>query len=348
MKLYFECNFFDENYEEKESFSVLQNELTFIKFIDNKRQKFKKTVVEYKCRWIKQKNWTTRETIAIPIKDNLDLLKYTISNLKKNNLDKHCNIIIIDDRSEEDIKDFVLSNDLSYLRIDNNVGFNYSMINNIAAKICKTLNIKTFIMWNSDLWCVKKEWFFELLKRHYDSKSLVSGTKLVYPPKSMSIRGEVDTKNIKLMESAKHLLDGKWRETTQFGGGSWVFTGKNSPLVYSPIHYKRFIDPKNPFVNCDRGDSFVTGALHVWDLDTFIKIGGMNPSMAKNFQDVDVCLKVLELGSVPWYFGKDIYFYHDESATLHNIRDHKKFDSKMISDYQIFAKNWNKKIMELM
>lgn len=347
MKLFFECNLFEENFKEKESFSVLQNELIFLQFVDKKKQKFKKSLVEYKCEWIKQKDWSDRETIIIPIKDNPDLLVYTLNNLKNNNLDKHCNIVVVDDRSEEDVKTIVLSNNLSYLRIDNTVGFNYSMLMNISGKVCDSLNVKTVIMWNSDLWCVKEEWFLELLKRHYAANSLVSGTKLVYPPKTMSIRGEVDTENIKIMKGAEHLLDGKWRETIQFGGGGWVFTGNNSPLLYSPIHYKRFSDPDNPFVNCDRGDSFVTGALHIWDLKTFIKIGGMNPSMAKNFQDVDACLKVLELGSVPHYFGKDIYFYHDESATLHNIRDHKKFDNKMVSDYQIFAKNWNKKIMEI-
>ena len=93
------------------------------------------------------------------------------------------------------------------------------------------LGIETIILWNSDLWCVKEEWFLELLKRHNEDNSVLSGTKLVYPPEEMSLRDEKDTKNIR--DNFMHMSDGKWRETIQFGGDYWINMPKGMPLDMS-------------------------------------------------------------------------------------------------------------------
>lgn len=346
MKLYFECNLFeDETFVTQEEFSVIQNELVLGSIINQTDVSFKKNLVEYKCSWIKQENWRTRPTILVPIKDNLDLLTYTISNLKEHKIDTHCNIIIIDDRSSENIKGTAISNGLSYLRVDNEKGFNFSMLNNIPAKICYDLGIETIILWNSDLWCVKEEWFLELLKRHKENNSVLSGTKLVYPPEEMSLREEKDTKNIK--DNFIHMSDGKWRETIQFGGDIWIATANRSPISFSPLHARRFSDINDPISNSNKPITFMTGALHIWDLKNFISFGGLNPSLSKNFQDVDICLKLLEDKKVTQYYGKNLFFYHDESATMNNLNNEAKNDNQMISDHYLFGKIWNKKIASL-
>ncbi|MHA2217302.1 MAG: glycosyltransferase family 2 protein [Candidatus Hodarchaeales archaeon] len=344
MKLFFKCNLFeDETFVANDKFIITQNELIMSSVVNKTDVSFKKKLVEYQCDWFKQDDWSTRPTILIPIKDNLDLLTYTISNLKEHKIDTHCNIIVIDDRSSENIKDTVINNGLSYLRVDNEKGFNFSMLNNIPAKICYDLGIETIILWNSDLWCVKEEWFLELLKRHNEDNSVLSGTKLVYPPEEMSLREEKDTKNIK--DNFMYMSDGKWRETIQFGGAAWIHT--RGPILYSPIHAKRFGDITNPFSNFNKPITFMTGALHIWDLKTFLDVGGLNPSLSKNFQDVDICLKLIENNKAPMYYGKDLFFYHDESATMNNLSNEVKNDAQMISDHYLFGKIWNKKIASL-
>jgi len=346
MKLYFKCNLFeDETFVTQDEFSITQNELVLGSIINQTDISFKKNLVEYKCSWIKQSDWDIRPTILIPIKDNLDLLTYTISNLKEHKIDTHCNIIVIDDRSGENIKDTVISNGFSYLRVDNEKGFNFSMLNNIPAKICHDLGIKTIILWNSDLWCVKEDWFLELLRRHDADNSVLSGTKLVYPPETMSLREERDTKNIK--DNFMHMSDGKWRETIQFGGDYWINMPRGNAISFVPYHAKRFGDVANPFSNSNKPITFMTGALHVWDLKTFINLGGLNPSLSKNFQDVDICLKVLQINKAPMYYGKEIFFYHDESATMNNLANEKKNDHQMRSDHFLFGKIWNDKIAGL-
>ena len=218
------------------------------------------------------------------------------------------------------------------------------MLNNIPSKLCFDLGVETVIFWNSDLWCAKEEYFIELLNRHNINKSKLSGSKLIYPPKNYSFNDEKDTDNIRT--HFPELKGGKWRNTIQFGGDYWIHT-PGSYVEYTPIHHKRFSNPFNIIVNCDRGALSLTGALHVWDLKYFIELGGLNPSLPKIYQDNDICLRVIESGEDVNYFGKDIHFFHDESLAKFNLPDYNKQDDQNFSDHILFGKIWNKKLKEL-
>lgn len=344
MKSFYECNLFlEEGFEPKELFTVNQQEICLDKTFQNGKASFLKENIEYNCIWAKQSNWDSNNpSIIIPIKDNRELIEITISNLKDKEICKQTNVIIVDDRSQESLRDYVVGQGLSYLRVDNHKGFNFSMLNNIAAKIIHSLGGKEIILWNSDLWCVKKEYFIEFLKRHRENNSTISGSKLVYPPVEYSMNKEGDSDNIK--EHFPQMMGGKWRETIQFGGSIWIYTADRSPLAYSPLHYYRFKNKQNNIVNCDKGETFVTGALQIIDLQWFIDSGGLNPSLAKNFQDADLCLRCLVDGKEVNYFGKDIYFYHDESVSL---MKEGKYDKQLQSDQILFGKIWNDKITAL-
>lgn len=343
---FYECSFFQSSkLSNLDSFVVKQDEIIMDSVLEGGKVSFIKKNITYRCSFKKQKDFSSsRPTILIPTKDNSELLKYTIANLQKTNVVKHANVLIIDDRSGEDLRSIVQKNNLSYLRVDNDKGFNFSMLNNIAAKLCSDLGNDTIILWNSDLWCAKEEYFLEVLKRHKENGSTVSGTKLLYPSIEMSLNKEIDSENIK--NTFPHLAGGKWRETVQFGGDIWIMTPR-SPVQVSPLHFRRFSDKQNPMVNCDRGSNFVTGAFQIWNLSHYMNLGGLNPSLAKNFQDVDMCLKAVEAELFPLYFGKDIFFYHDESLTMHNLKGEKKNDKQMSSDHYLFAKLWNDKLLSM-
>lgn len=341
---YFECNFFKKKFNIQESFSVFQNEISLKEKLSNNKFSFEKKEIEYKCKWLINESWdVTKPCILMPIRNNSFLLETTLKNFSLNSVHDHTNVIVIDDRSEEKIKEIAIKS-CSYLRIDNDKGFNFSMLMNIAAGICNELGSKEIFLWNCDLWCPDSKAILELLNRHRKNNSEVSGSKLVYPPIEMSLNGEKDTDNIKQIN--KNMLNGKWRETIQYGGDAWMLTPQNSTLIHA-IHFKRFSSPTNPLVNCDRGSCFITGALQLWNLNKYIELGGLNPSLSRNFQDVDLCLKTLQSGIVPRYFGKDLYFYHDESAVFNRLIDDTKFNKQMESDNVLFGKIWNKKIMEI-
>lgn len=336
MKSFYECSFFEEGWNKENTFIVEQKELRLKEVISKDKAKFEKLNVEYKCSWSKSKYFDpNKPCILIPIKDNVDLLKVTIGNLTYNNIVNEGNIVLIDDRSEVRLQSY-LPNTFSYLRVDNDKGFNFSMLNNIAAKLCFDLGCTEMVLWNSDLWAPDAKTFPNIFEKHKKEKSIVSGAKLLYPPREMSLNGELDTENIKVF--GEKILGGKWRETVQFGGDTWLNT--KYPIKYSPMHFKRFSSPSNPFVNCDKPCFFVTGAFQIWNMKEFIEIGGMNPSLSKNFQDVDICLRVVQQGHSPLYFGKDLFFYHDESANLHSSKGEKKNDLQFQSDHFLFGKIW--------
>ena len=55
---------------------------------------------------------------------------------------------------------------------------------------------------------------------------------------------------------------------------------------------------------------------------------------AADFQDVDICFRSCFHNNIyPWYFGKDIHFYHDESLS---ILKEKKEDEQFVSDHSLF------------
>lgn len=340
--LFFECNLFKEDLDVMSGpFSVKQKEL-LLSDIVGQQAKFGQVDVEYKCKFIFQESGFNKQNafIIIPSRNNVELIKYTINNLLENKVDEICNIMVVDDRSTDDyvsaLKD---KKQISYLRIDNEKGFNFSMLCNIGAYIASKLECSEVILWNNDLWVEKREYLETVLKKHREDNATISGTKLLYPLKSFNGNSE-DSENIK--QHFPNMKDGKWRGTVQFGGSIWM----PSQDGFLPLHFKRFSNPQNNLVNCDRGDINVTGAFQIINLKWFIDAKGLNPSLSKNFQDVDLCLRANEFFKKVMYYGKDLFFWHDESLTFYSGNE-KKNDKQMTSDHVLFGKIWNNKLSSI-
>lgn len=336
MKSYYNCSLFEnKNFSLSNKFVVEQQELILKNYEQNTdKAHFSNILVRYICEFEIDSEWQkNKPNIIMCIKDNEKLLQKTLDNFEKFEVKKICNIIVVDDRSKIQLKNIIRNNKCSYLRIDNEKGFNFSMLNNIASFICYKMGGTEIILWNSDLWCANTENLVKFIQKHRDSNSVLSGSKLLYPPKELSLSESDDSDNIKTYFPN---MSGKWRETIQFGGTVWV----NG----SPHHAFRFKDSKSNLVNCDKGETCITGAFQMIDLLEFINLGGLNPSLSKNYQDNDFCLKLLENNKPIFYFGKDIYFYHDESVTL--IKEGKN-DNQLFSDSVLFYKIWKEKINNL-
>ena len=116
MDEYFTCNLFlEQNIDFNGSFKVVQKELTPV----NESQLGPKDIT-YDCVWAGSKNIdSSKPFVIVPIRDNSKLLKYTLGNFKKSNFFKYVNVIIVDDRSEEDLKSICDQYDTSYFKMDN-------------------------------------------------------------------------------------------------------------------------------------------------------------------------------------------------------------------------------------
>lgn len=320
------CTLFDNNLDNLVSFSHKQ---TQVMALSDKLGLpiWSKKEVEYFCSFEKQVNYdASKPTAIIPIRDCSNIITMCMESMKKTNTFELINVIIVDDRSVEDIKGIAKNYGVSYLRVDYDSTFNFSMLCNIAAKVCNDLGNTQVIMWNADLYIADRVNLERLLDKHNSHKSTLSGAKLLYPPLEYSTNNEEDTKNI-----LTHFpqMAGKWRGTIQFGGDAWLNTESYSPIKMSPVHAHRFTNSE--LANVDRESKFVTGALQVIQLKEFIDIGGYNPSLEKNFQDVDVCNILRNV----WYFGNGVEFYHDESPVF-GTHNNKQSD-QLQSDHNIYG-----------
>tara|TARA_R110002167_G_scaffold223010_1_gene428004 strand:+ start:279 stop:1307 length:1029 start_codon:yes stop_codon:yes gene_type:complete len=289
-----------------------------------------KKEIKYTCSFDKQSDYdNTKPTAIIPIRDCSNIITMCMESMKRTDTFDMINVIIVDDRSTEDIEIVAKKYGVSYLRVDYDSTFNFSMLCNIAAKICSDLGNTQVIMWNADLFISDRKNLETIISKHnkYDSK--ISGAKLLYPPIEYSTSSEHDTTNI-LTHFPR--MVGKWRNTVQFGGSQFIPTPGN-PIDLSPIHKHRFEQKEE--ASYDAQSDFVTGAFQLMDLGNFMSVGGYNPSLENNFQDVDICKGTDSV----WYFGDDVEFYHDESPVMGVHKT--KFSKQMQSDHILYGLLWN-------
>ena len=294
---YYRCALFDKDISDLTSFDFDQEEVVFDKYM--------------------------------PVKDLPELLEFTLGKFKHHDVMEHCNVFVIDDRSGPEIKKICKRHpEISYIRVDNPKGFNYSNLMNIGAYISNKLGFAQVITWNSDMWPPDAVTVPELIRRHNEASCTVSGTKLIYPLEAWN--GEEVTKNVSYHYPTEKET---FRGTVQYGGSILIPFGP----TMTTEHLKRFGSPDNPMVNQDYATIFVTGAYSLVQLEWLVSSGGLNPSLSKIFNDSDMCMRAIEENKTVMYFGKDIYLNHDESVNLSNEI---KIDKQFNSDCALYPKIW--------
>jgi len=302
----------------------------------------------------------------IPTKDNLDLLGFTLENLRQYGVDKSVLPVIIDDRSQNSKEIEQLANQYGAVLVRviyHSDAFNFSMINNLAAWLLYHAGKKDMILWNSDLWVDNRETIPDIIQQYQDYKErnpsvAAAGTKLVYPQEDFCDLLDSD-KFISSMAADFNKPEEVVREnppfgTVQFGGScfcAYPFFSEesSSPVLLSPAHYGRFLQPDNEAVNIDKSCSFITGAFQILDLSVFYEIGGLNPSMDMSMQDIDYCMKLNTVNKVVYYFGRDKHLLHAESMTLSskttkegkNNKNTMSWKVRQLSNEMLYAIKWN-------
>lgn len=332
---YFECSLFEQSIKDYASFSYLQEEAKLLDRSDT--SKFKIEKIEYKCCLsINKELETNKPLLLIPTKDNLELIEFTLKNLIKFKINEHANILVIDDRSSINHNEVCKKYEVNCMRVDNPKGFNFSSLINVGIKLAIDKNIEHVVMWNNDLWADSDTTFPILLKKHIDSGSTITGTKLVYPPFKWD--GKDDRSDIKEMFG----LNKTHRGTVQFGGSNMIFN--NQLNNYMVGHRARFFEPLDPRCNTDRTEIFLTGAFQIINTSWLKDIKGLNPSLSKAYQDVDISFKAVKDKKKLSYFGENLYFFHDESLSQTDTKA--KFDLQFLSDQVLMYKIWNRQEFE--
>jgi len=302
--------------------------------------------------------------LLLPIKDNEELLEFTLSNLSSNDVMAIANVTVLDDRSSspESLRKICNKYGAIYVRVDYDTPyFNFSMLNNIGVYLYNKLGFSEAIFWNADLWTPDKETVPNLIsKYHYykESGTRLCGAKLLYPESGFCELLDKDRTYKELAQDFHMTMEdiaemdplGK----VQFAGGSFKvlteYLENQHPICGSPYHFGRFLKRDEKAVNIDRETRFVTGAFQIVDIPTFIEVGGFCPSLSCSMQDVDLCLRFWESFNKVTLLAKDIHLFHGESVILSSKLEkeseslkHKSGSAKdkLVSDEVLYSMLWN-------
>ena len=223
-------------------------------------------------------------SIIIPTKDQSRMLRLLIDDLQKVTDYTNYEILVIENNSlDYETFEYLKSiSDIPHIQIHQYTGkFNYSSINNFAAKLAKG-NVICFM--NNDLRNITPDWMGEMIGHALHPETGAVGAKLLYSDNTIQHAGLILGLKDGIAES-------------QFLGISDDIIGYSGRT-----HILQNI-------------SAVTAACLVIEKEKFFKAGGFDEVNLKiSFNDIDLCLRLKELGykNIFTPFAK---FYHFESTT---------------------------------
>lgn len=222
-------------------------------------------------------------SIIIPNMDHKRDLKRCINSILQKSTYKNYEIIIVENNSKtkEIFKYYDKLKGNSKIRIleYKEKEFNYSKINNLGVKNSKGEYI---ILLNNDTKIITQNWM-ELMLGNCQRKDVgIVGAKLLYPNGRIQHIGIV----LGLTGVAGHVNLGL---TSKVSG----YMGRNT---------------------ITQNYSAVTGAMLMISREDYLKVGGLDENMPISYNDVDLCLKIRQLGKVV-VVNSLVTAYHYESRT---------------------------------
>lgn len=222
-------------------------------------------------------------SLIIPTRDSLEITRTCVNSILHLTYYPNYEVIIVDNQSEqpETLAWFKQISKLDKVRvISYDKPFNYSAINNFAVAHAKGSVIGLI---NNDTEVINKSWLTEMLQHVCRPDIGCVGAKLYFHD-----------------------------DTVQHGGvilGLWGLAGHSHKnyLRYEPGHQSRLLSVQNL--------SAVTAACLLIRKSVFEQVGGLEEEhLTVAFNDVDLCLKVLEAGYRNlWTPYAELYHYESKS-----------------------------------
>ncbi len=255
-------------------------------------------------------------SVLIPNKDHREDLDRCIRSLEENNTWKNLEILVIENNSErEDTFDFYRTlneRDPRVRILTYNGSFNYSAVNNFGAREAKGeyllfLNNDTQILRPDSVRCL------------YEAASMpgtgAAGALLMYPDGTVQHGGII----LGYGGIAGHAWQGE-----KIGEREDTFP----ELVFSHMH----------------SVSAVTGACMMMSTEKFTRAGGFDEALEVTFNDVDLCLRLREMGE-RIVMCPDAVLVHYESASR-GSEDSPGKVARFHREIGIFARRWENRLRE--
>lgn len=240
-------------------------------------------------------------SVIIPTRDNAADLKGCIDSIFEKTIYQNFEIIVADNGSEkeETFKLFEFytkkyKDQFKVVRID--IPFNFSQINNLAAK---EANGEYLLFLNNDITVITKGWMKRMVSLAQQDHVGAVGAKLYYPDNTIQHAGVL----LGMGGVAGHGHVGYPR-------GDYGYFGK---LVTT-----------NNYTS-------VTAACMMVKREDFDRVNGFEEKLTVAFNDVDLCLKLYELGKFNvWLHNVELYHYESKSRGAEDTYSkYKRFNSEI-------------------
>lgn len=222
-------------------------------------------------------------SVIIPTKDGVDILSQCIDGLLNKTEYKNVEIIIVNNQSSEpDTHSYFekICADPRIKVIDFDEPFNYSRINNIAAREAKG---SVLALLNNDIEIINRDWLREMVSHAVRPEIGAVGARLYYPDGTVQHAGVL----LGYKGRAGHMY--------RYASPDWLGYWARGVLIQNL--------------------TAVTAACMVLRKDLFEAIGGFDEeNFTVTFNDVDLCLRIYEKGYRNLYTPY-AELYHHESKT---------------------------------
>src|SRR6185312_806394 len=213
-------------------------------------------------------------SIIIPTK-NIQNLKQVVNSIINKSTYKNFEIIVLDNSKVSDIKRYC-ENFKQITHVDiSDWSFNFSKFNNYGVSNSKGEYI---IFLNDDTEVITRDWMESLLEHAQRDETGLVGAKLLYRDGKVQHAGTIIG------------IDG---HAGNYGGISKSDTGYFS------------------FPNIIRNCSAVTAACMMMRKKLFVELGGYDEKMAQSWQDVDLCIRIIQNGKYIVYTPYSVLYHYE-------------------------------------
>lgn len=250
-------------------------------------------------------------SIIIPSKDHLGDLKKCLESIFAETSYPNIEVIVVDTGStDKQVFSYyeMLGRGLNNFRMvewKSKSGFNFSAACNSGAAVAKG---QYLLFINNDMEVIDPDWVRALLEHAQRPKVGAVGGKLVFPDHTIQHAGVVITKE---------------------GVAFHPFYGLNEKTdIFSNI-----------YINNVRNVAAVTGACLMVSKKKFEKVGGFDEKLKVTYNDVDLCIKLLDMGYLNIYtpFARLIHY---ESKSVGKITTADRDQAEVKKAYDLMQKRW--------
>jgi GT2 family glycosyltransferase/tetratricopeptide (TPR) repeat protein len=215
-------------------------------------------------------------SIIIPVFNKVELTQQCLTHLANVTEGISYEVIIVDNNSLDSTGEFLqsLDGDVQIIRNSTNLGF--AKGNNQGAQAARG---RYLVFLNNDT-IPKKDWLKSLVDEVTEHPDVaVVGSKLLYPDDTIQHAGVVFSRQLQM-----------------------------------PYHLFNGVPESLPAVNTRKEFQVVTAACILVRKETFEQVGGFDEGFVNGFEDVDLCLRIRQMGKKVVYQPKSC-LYHLESQT---------------------------------